>query len=71
MFRILLNAEEYAAVEQQYKTVTDPRVRDRCQAVLLAHRGRQRQAIAEDVGVHRTTVKKWLDRHRTRGLDGW
>ena len=70
MFRILLNAEEYAAVEQQYKTTTDRRVRDRCQAVLMAHRGRQRQAIAEDLGVHRTTVKKWLDRYRARGLGG-
>ncbi len=70
MLRIFLNAEEYGAVEQQYKTATDRRVRDRCQAVLMAHRGRQRQAIAEDLGVHRTTVKKWLDRYRTRGLDG-
>jgi len=70
MFRILLNAAEYAAVEQQYKTTTDRRVRHRCQAVLMAHRGRKRQAIAEDLGVHRTTVKKWLDRYRARGLEG-
>ena len=70
MFRILLNAEEYAAIEQQYKTTTDRRVRDRCQAVLIAHRGRQRQAIAEDLGVHHTTVKKWLERYRARGLEG-
>jgi len=70
MFRILLTAAEYAAVEQQYKTTTDRRVRHRCQAVLMAHRGRKRQAIAEDLGVHRTTVKKWLDRYRARGLEG-
>lgn len=70
MFRILLNAAEYAAVEQQYKTTTDRRVRHRCQAVLMAHRGRKRQAIAEDLGVHRTTVKKGWDRYRARGLEG-
>jgi transposase len=70
MIRIFLDAEEYAAVAQQYKTATDRRVRARCQAVLMAQRGRQRQAIAEDVGVHRTTVKKWLERYRARGLDG-
>jgi transposase len=36
----------------------------------MVHRGRKRQAIAEDLGVHRTTVKKWLDRYRAQGLEG-
>lgn len=70
MLRIHLSAEELAAVEQKYKTVTDRRVRDRCQAVLMAHRGRKRRAIAEDLGVHRTTVKKWLDQYRAGGVAG-
>ena len=70
MFRILLNAAEYVAVEKQYKITTDRRMRNRCQAVLMAHRGRKRQAIAEDLGVHRTTVKKWLDQYRVRGVEG-
>jgi transposase len=70
MFRLHLSAEEQAAVEQQYKTTTDGRLRARCQAVLMAHRGRKRQAIAEDLGVHRTTVKKWLDQYRARGVAG-
>ena len=37
MLRLHLNAEEQAAVEQQYKTTTDRRLRDRSQAVLRAH----------------------------------
>lgn len=36
----------------------------------MAHRGRKRQAIAEDLGVHRTTVKKWLERYRAQGVEG-
>lgn len=70
MFRLHLSAEEQAAVEQQYKTTTDRRLRARCQAVLMAQRGRKRQAIAEDLSVHRTTVKKWLDQYRAGGVVG-
>jgi transposase len=70
MFRIRLSGKEQAAVAQKYKTTTDRRLRDRCQAVLMAHRGRKRQAIAEDLGVHRTTVKKWLDQYRAGGVAG-
>src|SRR5262245_29571475 len=70
MVRISLSREEYAAVEQKFKSSTDRRVRARCQAVLMAHRGRKRQASAEDLGVHRTTVKKWLERYRAQGVKG-
>jgi transposase len=70
MFRIRLSVKEQAAVAQKYKTPTDRRLRDRCQAVLMAHRGRKRQVIAEDLDVHRTTVKKWLDQYRAGGVAG-
>ena len=70
MVRIRLSVKEQAAVAQKYKTTTDRRLRDRCQAVLMAHRGRKRQAIAEDLGVHRTTVRKWLDQYRAGGVAG-
>jgi len=70
MLRISLSAEEYGAVEQKFKRSSDRRVRARCQAVLMAHRGRKRQAIAEDLGVHRTTIKKWLERYRAQGVQG-
>lgn len=70
MLRINLSAEEYASVERQFKSSTDRRVRARCQAVLMVHRGRKRQAIAEDLGVHRTTLRKWLERYRAQGVQG-
>jgi transposase len=70
MIRVNLSAEEAAAIEQEFKDTTDRRVRNRCQAVLMAYRGRKRQAIAEDLGVHRTTVKKWLDRYQMQGREG-
>jgi transposase len=70
MLRITLSASEQAGLEQTFKTTADRRVRDRCQAVLMAHRGRKRKAIADDLGVHRTTVKKWLEQYRARGVEG-
>lgn len=70
MVRISLSADAYTAVEQKFKRSTDRQVRARCQAVLMAHRGRKRHAIAEDLGVPRTTVKKWLDRYCAQGLEG-
>ena len=49
---------------------SDRRLRDRCQAVLMAHRGRKRKAIAQDLGVHRTTVRLWLKQYQQRGVAG-
>ena len=68
MLRITLSAEEQAGVERTFKAAADRRLRERCQAVLMAHRGRKRKAIAEDLGVHRTTVKKWLEQYRAGGI---
>jgi transposase len=70
MRRIRLTATEQAQLEQIFKTTDDRRLRDRCQAVLMAHRGRKRQTIAQDLGVHRTTVRLWLKQYHERGLAG-
>jgi transposase len=70
MLRITLGVHEQAEIEQTFKTTIDRRLRDRCQAVLMAHRGRKRKTIADDLGVHRTTVKKWLAQYQARGLAG-
>jgi transposase len=70
MLRITLRADEQAEIEQTFKTTADRRLRDRCQAVLMAHRGRKRKTIAAALGVHRTTVKKWLAQYQVRGLAG-
>jgi transposase len=71
MLRIKLTAGEQAVGEHTFKPATDRRLRERCQAVLMAQRGRKRQASAAEVGVRRTTVKKWLDQYRAQGVEGW
>jgi transposase len=70
MRRIRLTATEQTQLEHIFKTTSDRRLRDRCQAVLMASRGRRRRAIAQDLGVHRTTVRRWLTRYCDRGFAG-
>lgn len=70
MIRIRLTPEEREELEQTVKGTPDRRLRDRCQAVLMADRGRRRGQIAEDLGVHRASVHRWLRAYRARGLDG-
>ena len=45
-------------------------MRDRCQAVLTAARGRARHLIAQDLGVHRTALRLWSQSYRAHGLPG-
>jgi transposase len=70
MRRITLTATEREKLEHTFKTTPDRRLRDRCQAVLMASRGRKRKAIAQDLGVHRTTVRLWLKHYDARGMAG-
>ena len=70
MRRIRLTATDQAHLEQIFKTTPDRRLRDRCQAVLMAHRGRKRKTIAQDLGVHLTTVRLWLKHYHERGVGG-
>jgi transposase len=70
MRRIRLTATEQAQLEQIFKITDDRRLRDRCQAVLMASRGRKRKTIAQDLGVHRTTVRLWLKHYHERGVTG-
>ena len=70
MRRIKLTGTEQAQLEQIFKTTDDRRLRARCQAVLMAHRGRKRKMIAQDLGVHRTTVRLWLKQYHEQGLAG-
>jgi transposase len=70
MQRIRLTATEQAHLEQLFKTTTDRRLRDRCQAILMAYRGRKRKTIAQDLGVHRTTVRLWLKQYDEQGSEG-
>jgi len=70
MRRMQLTTAEQEQLEDICKTTSDRRLRDRCQAVLMASRGRKRQTIAQDLGVHRTTVRLWLQHYHARGVEG-
>ena len=70
MRRIWLTPAEQAQLEHPCKATSDRRLRDRCQAVLMASRGRERKAIAQDLGVHRTTVQLWRKQYHQHGLEG-
>ena len=69
MRRIRLTPAEQAQLEHPCKATSDRRLRDRCQAVLMASRGRERKAIAQDLGVHRTTVQLWRKQYHQHGLE--
>jgi hypothetical protein len=70
MRRIKLTAAEQAHLEHMFQTATDRRLRDRCQAVWMANRGRKRKTIAQDLGGHRTTVRLWLKYYQQHGFEG-
>lgn len=70
MRRIRLTTAEQEQLEHLFKTTNDRRLRNRCQAVLMASRGRKRKSIAQDLGVHRTTVRLWLQHYHERGMEG-
>jgi transposase len=70
MRRIQLTTVEQEQLADIFKTTSDRRLRDRCQAVLMASRGRKRQTIAHDLGVHRPTVRLWLQHYHERGVEG-
>ncbi len=58
MIRIELKPGEREELERTFKGTPDRRLRDRCQAVLMADRGRRRGQIAEDLGVHRAPIPR-------------
>lgn len=70
MRQIRLTPQEQATLESTFKTTSDRRLRNRCQAVLMANRGRKRKMIAQDVEVHRSTVTSWLKQYHDHGLSG-
>ncbi len=70
MIRIRLTPAEREELERTFKSTPDRRLRDRCQAVLMAERRRRRGQIAEDPGVHRAPVHRWLRAYQAGGLAG-
>jgi transposase len=70
LIHIHLPPGEAAHLDAVFRSTADRKLRDRLQIVLMAHRGRARQDIAADLGVHRKTVSRWLNAYCDRGLDG-
>ena len=70
MIRIQLPEAEAQGLEQLFRATNDRPLRDRLQIVLMAQRGRPRQDIAADLGIHRRTVSRWLNAYCAGGLDG-
>ena len=70
MIRIQLPPTEADRLDALFRSTDDLTFRVRLQIVLMAHRGRARQDIAADLGVHRKTVTRWLNAYCDAGLDG-
>jgi transposase len=70
MIRIQLSEAEVARLEQAFRSATDPKLRDRLNAVRLAHRRRSRRDIADLLGISTRSVQRWLHAYAERGLDG-
>ena len=51
MISITLSPSERHQVEETFKTTRDRRLRDRCQAILMAERARPHHHIATDLGI--------------------
>jgi transposase len=68
MIRIQLPQPEAERLEQVFHSTEDRKLRDRLQIVLMAHRGRSRQDIAMDLGIHRRSVTRWLNAYCEGGL---
>jgi transposase len=70
MMTIHLNEGERRRLEDTFRTTQDRRLRDRCQAMLMAARGRRHRQIAEDLGISVRTLQRWLNAYQADGLDG-
>lgn len=70
MIRIQLPATAAERLDALFRSTDDHTFRVRLQIVLMAHRGRARQDIATDLGVHRKTVTRWVNAYCADGLDG-
>lgn len=70
MIRIQLPLTEAQRLDALFRATDDRTLRDRLQIVLMAHRGRARQDIAADLGVHRQTVTRWLNASCADGRNG-
>jgi len=69
MIPITLNDYNRQQLEHTFKTTANRR-RDRCQAILMANRGRRPHQSAEDLRVTPRPLQRWRNAYRTRGCAG-
>jgi transposase len=70
MIKLTLNDQERRQLEETFQTTPNARLRARCQAILMAHRGRRHRHIAEDLGVSVRTMQRWLRVYQTKRFAG-
>jgi transposase len=70
MMKVTLSAQEHQQLGGAMKTTANARLRMRCQAVLMAARGRPHGHLAEDLAVSVRTLQRWLNRYHQQGLSG-
>ncbi len=69
MAGLILSEQARAELEETFRSTGDRRLAERCQAVLMAARGRKPQDIAVDVAAGVRTVYWWLKLYREGGLE--
>jgi transposase len=70
MIKLRLSDEARPQLADTMTATLDPRLRTRCQAILMADRGRRHGHIAEDLGVSVRTVQRWLHLYHQWGSAG-
>jgi transposase len=70
MITVNLSKDEGQRLEDTFHTTRARRLRDRCQAILMAARGRRHRQIAEDLGVSGRTLQRRLNAYQAGGLAG-
>ena len=70
MMKLTLSDLEPHQLEPPPKTTPDPRLHHRCQASLMAARGRRHRHIAEDLAGSPRTIQRWLNAYHAGGLEG-
>ena len=70
MIKVTLSDFERCRLEHTFKTTPNARLRHRCQAVLMAARGRRHPHIAADLGISPRTLQRWLQAYQTHGIGG-
>jgi transposase len=68
--KLILNDQAHRQRQEAFKSATNARLRARCQAILMAARGRRHRHIAADLGVSVRTIQRLLYASHDQRLAG-